>query len=209
MKNQVKEITKPVSSKTKELTLIGLMAALICIMGPFSIAIPISPVPISLTNLAVYFAVYVLGMKRGTISYCIYLLIGLVGLPVFSAFTSGPAKLLGPTGGYLIGFIFMALICGIFIDRWSSNMLMCFVGMVLGTFVCYLFGTVWLAFMLSMKGDAGQAGTFSAIIAGMDFRAALAAGVLPFLPGDLTKIVVSMLVGPQVRRRLRKTGLNA
>lgn len=101
------------ANKTKTMALIGVMAAVTCILGPLSLAIPVSPVPISLTNLAVYFAIYVLGMKRGTISYCIYLLLGLVGLPVFSAFTGGAGKLFGPTGGYLIGFIFMALICGL------------------------------------------------------------------------------------------------
>ncbi len=109
--------------KTKEITMIGLMAALTCIAGPLSLPLPFSPVPISLTNLAVYFAVYLLGMKRGTISYCVYLLLGLVGMPVFSAFTSGPAKILGPTGGYLIGFVFMAVICGWFVDRWNSSVL--------------------------------------------------------------------------------------
>ena len=103
--------------KTATLALIGLMAAITCIMGPFSIPLPFNLVPISLTNLVIYFTMYILGMKKGTISYCIYLLIGLVGLPVFSAFTGGPGKLLGPTGGYLIGFIFLALISGFFIDK--------------------------------------------------------------------------------------------
>ena len=84
--------------KTATLALIGLMAAITCIMGPFSIPLPFNLVPISLTNLVIYFTMYILGMKKGTISYCIYLLIGLVGLPVFSAFTGGPGKLLGPTG---------------------------------------------------------------------------------------------------------------
>ncbi len=77
------------NTKTKELTLIGLMAAITCIAGPLSLPLPFSPVPVSLTNLAIYFSVYILGMKRGTISYLVYLLLGLVGLPVFSAFTSG------------------------------------------------------------------------------------------------------------------------
>ena len=104
------------NTKTKEITLIGLMAAVTCIAGPLSLALPFSPVPISLTNLAIYVSVYILGMRRGTISYLVYLLLGLVGLPVFSAFTSGPAKLFGPTGGYLTGFIFMALISGYCID---------------------------------------------------------------------------------------------
>lgn len=177
--------------KVRELALIGLMAAVICIMGPLSIPLPFSPVPISLTNLAIYFTLYVLGMKRGCISYLIYLLLGLVGIPVFSAFTGGPGKLLGPTGGYLIGFIFIALISGFFLDKWPSHMGMCFLGMVIGTAVCYLFGTLWLAYQAQMP-----------------FAGALAAGVLPFIPGDIGKIVIAMLAGPQIRKRLRKAGLN-
>lgn len=175
----------------KTIALVGLMTALICVLGPLSIPLPFSPVPISLTNLAIYFTIYVIGMKRGTLSYLIYLLIGLVGLPVFSAFTGGPGKLLGPTGGYLIGFIFMALICGFFIDKWPTKLYLHFIGMVLGTAVCYLFGTVWLAYQ-----------------AGMSFYAALAAGVIPFLPGDLAKIIIAMLLGPQVSKKLKAAGLN-
>ena len=69
-----------------QIAVIGVMTAVICILAPFSL--PIGPVPISFTNLAIYIALYVLGMKRGMISYLIYLLIGLVGIPVFSSFTS-------------------------------------------------------------------------------------------------------------------------
>lgn len=183
--------TAPAAGRTKTMALIGVMAAVTCILGPLSLAIPVSPVPISLTNLAVYFALYVLGMKRGTISYCIYLLLGLVGLPVFSSFTGGAGKLFGPTGGYLIGFIFMAVISGFFIDKWEKKLYLHFIGMVLGTAVCYFFGTLWLAFS-----------------AGMDFYAALAAGVIPFIPADLAKIIIAMIAGPVLRRQLRRAGLN-
>lgn len=176
--------------KTKTMALIALMAAVTCILGPLSLAIPISPVPISFTNLAVYFTVYVLGTKRGTISYLIYLLLGLVGLPVFSGFTGGAGKLFGPTGGYLIGFIFMALICGIFIEKWPTKLYLHFAGMVLGTAVCYLFGTAWLAFQ-----------------ANMGFYAALAAGVIPFIPGDLVKIIIALLAGPLIRKQLKRAEL--
>ena len=92
------------------MSLIGLMTALTCVLGPLAIPLPFSPVPISFTNLAVYLAVYVLGMKAGAVSYLVYLLLGMAGLPVFSGFTGGFGKLAGPTGGYLIGFIFMAVI---------------------------------------------------------------------------------------------------
>lgn len=176
--------------KTATLVLIGLMAAITCIMGPFSIPLPFNLVPISLTNLVIYFTIYILGMKKGTISYCIYLLIGLVGLPVFSAFTGGPGKLLGPTGGYLIGFIFLALISGFFIDKWSDNMFLCMTGMVLGTIVCYIFGTIWLAYQ-----------------ANMNFGAALWAGVIPFIPGDVIKMIMALLLAPQIRNRLKKAGV--
>ena len=119
-----------------------------------------------------------------------YLLLGLVGLPVFSGFSSGVGKLFGPTGGYLIGFIFMALICGFAIDRFEAKPIPSMIGMILGTIVCYLFGTGWLAYQ-----------------AGMTFYQALAAGVLPFIVGDLIKMVICAVVGPQIRRRLEQAGL--
>lgn len=175
---------------TQTITLIGLMAAFISVVAPWSIPLPFSPVPISFTNLAVYFTVYILGTKKATISYCIYLLLGLVGLPVFSNFSSGAGKLLGPTGGYLIGFIFMAVICGIFIERWEDKRVLHFIGMVLGTAVCYLFGTLWLA----KQGN-------------MNFSAALGAGVLPFLPGDFVKIVIALVGGHMLRSRLKRAKL--
>lgn len=173
-----------------EMALIAVMAAVTCIMGPLSIPIPFSLVPISLTNLAVYLAIYVLGCRRGTLSYLVYLLLGLVGMPVFSGFTGGVGKLFGPTGGYLLGFIFMALICGWAIDHFSCKLVPSFAGMLLGTVVCYAFGTAWLAYQ-----------------AGLTFVAALAAGVLPFIPGDLAKMVIAAVLGPQIRRRLEQARL--
>ena len=73
---------------TSTIAMIALMTAVTCILGPLSV--PIGPVPISLTNLAIYFTVILLGWKKGTVSYVIYLLIGLVGVPVFSSFSAGP-----------------------------------------------------------------------------------------------------------------------
>ena len=175
---------------TKKLTLIGIMAAVTCILGPLSIVIPVSPVPISLTNFAIYLSVYILGPRLGLISYLIYMLIGLIGLPVFSGFSSGPGKLFGPTGGYLIGFIFMAYISGYVIEKWPSKKLPAFFGLLGGTAVCYFFGTVWLSWQ-----------------ANLGFASALAAGVLPFIPGDLIKILLAVILGPQLRSRLKKAGL--
>lgn len=175
-------------SNVYEMSVIGVMAAVICILGPLSI--PIGVVPISFTNLAIYFILYALGIKKATISYLIYMLIGFVGVPVFSGFTGGPSKLLGPTGGYIIGFILMALIAGYFIDNFFDKWYLCFIGMVLGTAVCYALGTIWLAHQ-----------------AGMSVNAALAAGVIPFILGDLIKILIATFIGPQIRKGLIKTNL--
>jgi biotin transport system substrate-specific component len=179
----------PKKIDTKTLAIIGLMTAVICILGPLSMPIPISPVPISLCILGIYLSVYVLGMKKGTLSVLIYLLLGMIGIPVFSSFSSGPAKLLGPTGGYLIGYIFLALICGYFIDRWNKRLIH-FGGMILGCAVCYTFGTAWLAYQ-----------------AGMTFYAALWAGVIPYIFGDLAKMAIALIIGPEIRKRLIKSGL--
>ncbi len=175
---------------TRQLAVVGVMTAVTCILAPFSL--PIGPVPISLTNLAIYFSLYTLGSKFGCVSYLVYLLIGFIGVPVFSGFTSGPGKLLGPTGGYLIGFLPMALIAGIIIDKFISNRFICFLGMVGGTVVAYAFGTVWLAYQ-----------------ANLDWKAALMAGVIPFIPGDLVKMVLAMIAGPQIRKQLMRAGLFA
>ena len=179
------------------MTIIALMTAVICILSPFSLNIPVSPVPISLGSMAVYFVVAVLGMKRGTVSVLLYILLGLVGLPVFSGFTGGAGKLFGPTGGYIIGYIFLALIFGWAIEYGSklfpsdkSELFMSILGGIIGTIVLYLFGTVWLAILLKT-----------------DFISALWMGVIPYIPGDIVKFILAMVIGVQLRKRLKKANL--
>ena len=185
MKNDTE--TPRTTDHTKTMVMTALMTALTCIFGPMTV--PIGPVPISLAPLCIFFSVYVLGMKKGTMAICLYLLIGLAGLPVFSGFSGGPAKLFGPTGGYLIGYIFMALIAGFFIDRFPGRYVVQFAGMFLGICACYALGTMWLAYS-----------------AGMSLAAAFAAGVAPFILLDVLKIVVSIAVGVQIRQRLGAAG---
>lgn len=172
----------------KTIALIAVMTAVTCVLAPLSL--PIGPVPISLTNLAIYFGLYILDVKKESLSYIVYMLIGLAGLPVFSNFTGGVGKLFGPTGGYIIGFLPMAVIAGIFIDRTNGKLLPSLLGMVLGTVICYALGTIWLAYQ-----------------ANMDFKAALFAGVIPFIPGDLIKMVLAAVLGPKIKRQLRKAGI--
>ncbi len=175
---------------TKKIALIGLMTAVICVLGPISFPLPISPVPISLGVLGVLLAAYLLGMKWGTVSCLIYLLIGLVGVPVFTGFSGGVGKVLGPTGGYLIGYIFLCLIAGFFISKWPSKWPLHLAGMVLGAAVMYLFGTLWLGYLLKCT-----------------FPEALWMGVIPYIPADLIKIVITLSLGAFVRRQLMRAGL--
>lgn len=174
----------------KTIALIGLMTAVICVISPFSIPIPISPVPITLSIFAIYLSLFALGMTKGFLSCVIYLCLGLAGVPVFAGFTCGAGKLLGPTGGYLLGYLFLALIAGFFIDRFGNKWYLSLLGMLLGTAVCYAFGTLWLAIQMHLT-----------------FIKALWAGVIPYIPADLVKMALALLVGIPLRKALRKAGL--
>ena len=175
---------------TKRIALVGLMTAVTCVLGPISFPLPISPVPISLGVLGILLATYLLGMKWGTLSCLVYLLLGLVGLPVFTGFSGGLGKVLGPTGGYLLGYIFLSLIAGFFISKWPDKWLMHLAGILLGTAVMYLFGTLWLGYLVKCS-----------------FVEALWMGVIPYIPADLIKIAITLGLGGLVRRRLIKAGL--
>ena len=167
--------------RTKQMVLIALMTAVTCVLGPLSIPLPFSPVPISLTNFAIFLAIFVLGMKSGTISFIIYLLLGAIGVPVFSSFRGGLQVLAGPTGGYLIGFIFLALIMGFALDHFDRKLVPTIIGMIIGMAVCSAFGTVWLAKLLSLS-----------------FKEGLMMGVIPYLAGDAAKIIIAAIVGPKL-----------
>ena len=175
------------AGKLSRMAQAALMAAVTCVLAP--LAIPIGPVPISLTTLAVYFSLYLLGGRWGTVSCLVYVLLGAAGLPVFSGFTGGLGKLAGPTGGYIIGFLPMALLAGWAISRFQSRWLH-LAGMAAGTAVCYALGTLWFCF-----------------VSGSAPLAALSLCVFPFIPGDLAKMAAALLLGPAIRRRLTQTGL--
>ncbi len=170
---------------TKKLSMIGLATAVTCVLAPLSIPIPVSPVPITLTNLVILLNIYIIGYQEATISLLVYLLLGTAGLPVFSGFSGGLGKLAGPTGGYLIGFIFLVLIAGLFITKFPSSPILAVVGMILGMAVTYGFGTIWLAIQMELS-----------------FLEALSIGVIPYLIGDAVKILLVALAGPKLQKRL-------
>ena len=168
------------NKKTQSITFIALMSAILCIVGPF--VIPIGMVPMSLTNLVIYLTIILLDKKRATISVAVYLLIGFVGIPVFAGFTGGAGKILGPTGGYLIGYLVLSWIAGSVLEKKEKLKV---VALVLGTISLYFIGTAWL--MIQSK---------------MNFVSAISVGVLPFVVFDILKIVVSVGIGKSIKKRI-------
>ncbi len=161
------------------MTQISVMAALLCIAAPWSI--PIGPIPISLATLVVYFAGIVIGRVDGLIAAAVYLLLGAVGVPVFSGFEGGIQKLIGVTGGYLFGYLPCVYITGLFADK-SRKVWLTIVGMVIGTILLYVIGTGW--FIVQTERT---------------FIEALTLCVAPFLPGDAAKIAVAGAAGIPLR----------
>lgn len=163
----------------KSMTLTALFAAFMCIVSPWTV--PIGAVPISLGTFAVYLCAGTLGWKKGGAATAIYLLLGLVGLPVFTGFSGGVQKLAGPTGGYLAAYILLAVISGAVYDKfkklWAYP-----VGMVLGTAVLYTFGTAWFC-----------------IMNGSGVAAAIMTCVVPFLVGDAIKIACATVMSLRLR----------
>ena len=169
----------------RSMVFIAIFAAIICIAAPFSVPLP-GLIPISLATFAVYLAGALLGAKRGTIAVIVYILLGAVGLPVFSGFAGGFAKLLGVTGGYIIGYIPCALITGVFADMQSGKKALTMpVGMILGTLACYVFGTAWFI-----------------IFTGSHIVSALVNCVVPFLVGDAIKIAAATAISAPLKSRL-------
>ena len=163
----------------------GMFAALTA-AGAF-IAIPISAVPFTLQNLFTTLAGLLLGARVGALSQTTYILIGLAGLPVFAGGKAGLGVLLGPTGGYLVGFVLGAFTIGKLAEiRRHPSALWLFASALLGHVVIYGVGVTWLSF-----------------IAHISFRKAAIVGLLPFLPGDVLKCVVAAVVARKIRGQWR------
>lgn len=173
---------------TYQMAVTALMAAVLCVIGPLSV--PIGAIPISLSNFVISLTVWLLGPKFGTLSVAIYLALGAVGMPVFSGYGGGLAKLAGPTGGYLIGYLAMALIGGLFVEKSKGNPVISGIGLVIGVAVSYVFGTAWFVFQM-----------------GCELSYALAVCVYPFIAFDLAKVIVACVIGVLLRKRLTQAGV--
>ena len=174
--------------KVKQMVIIALLTAAICVMAPFSV--PIGPIPITLATLGVYLAAGLLGPKWGTLSVTLYVVLGALGVPVFSGFSGGFQKIAGVTGGYIVGYILCAALAGFLMERLRWRHWAIPVAMVAGTAVLYAFGTVWYIL---------QTGTA--------LFPALLACVVPFLPCDAIKIAAATGLVLALRPVLRRSGL--
>jgi biotin transport system substrate-specific component len=165
----------------------SLLAALMA-AGAY-LAIPIGPVPIVLQNMFVFLAGLLLGARWGLDSVAVYLLAGACGLPVFAGGMGGIGRLVGPTGGYLIGYLPAVFLIGYISEKAAARIGCDILAMICGTIVLYACGVSWLK-----------------ILTGMTWAKALAAGMYPFLIGDALKIAAAALIAKALRPVIRVTG---
>ena len=176
------------NSKTKNLVLVSLFAALIAICSWISIP---SAVPFTLQTMAVFLAVGLLGGRLGSLCVLIYILLGAVGLPVFAGFKGGFGALLGTTGGYIVGFLLSALIMWAMEARLGKKPWVLLLSMILGLLACYAFGTVWFRTVyLNATGPV----TWGAVLSWC---------VLPFLIPDALKIAAAFFLTLRLRKAMK------
>ena len=134
---------------TRDLCFCAIGAALIAVCAWISIP---ADVPFTLQTFAIFAVCGLLGGKRGTVSVLVYLLLGAVGAPVFAGFRGGFAALIGTTGGYLVGFILLALIIAFAQARWGLGQWVFVLSAAVGLLVCYAFGTAWFLIVYTRTG---------------------------------------------------------
>ena len=173
--------------KTIDLTLCGIFAAVLAICS--WIQIP-GPVPFTLQTFGVFAALGLLGGKRGTLSICVFLLLGAFGVPVFAGFKGGLGALFGATGGYLLGFLLSGLFVWYAEARFGSSLGVFIVSMIAGLLLCYAFGTAWFITVYTRANGAISIGK------------ALMLCVIPFLPFDAIKLALAAAVRQALRKHV-------
>ena len=165
----------------RQMTLISLFAALTAV-GAF-ISIPIYPVPLTLQTLFTLLAAMTLGSVMGASSQIIYVLLGVIGLPVFAGFKAGIGILFGPTGGFLFGFIVSAYVIGKIIEvKKEKNIFYYLLAGIIGTIILYIIGITQLS-----------------LVTGIGIKKAITVGMLPFLPGDILKIIAASFIASKLK----------
>lgn len=176
-------------SKIFDITLIALMAAVICVCS--WVTIPVGTIPFTLQTFGVFLALRFLGGKKGTVSIIIYLLLGAAGLPVFSNFGAGIGKIMGPTGGYLLGFIFSGLVIAV-LEKFDKQVkYLRIITDLIAMISYYALGTAWFYFFIGKSS-------------GMTVFAVLSACVLPFIIPDIVKIALAEIISLRMPKSFKK-----
>ena len=172
---------------TRDLCFCAIGAALIAVCAWISIP---ADVPFTLQTFAIFAVCGLLGGRRGTVSVLVYLLLGAVGAPVFAGFRGGFASLLGTTGGYLVGFVLLALIIAFAQARWGQGQWVFVLSAAVGLLVCYAFGTAWYLVVYARTKGA------------ISLATALGWCVVPFLIPDAVKIALAVLLRGRLKRHI-------
>lgn len=170
-------------NKTAEMTKMALMVAMNCVSAYIIIPLPFSLSPLALQTLIVNLTGYVLNAKQAFMTMLVYLLVGLAGVPVFTGGSAGPGKLFGPTGGYIIGFLFTAVFLAYFKGEKYNFKRYALLGCVIGIPLIYVFGVVQLK-----------------LITGMGWDKAIMTGALPFIPLDIVKCLAAAVIAGPINR---------
>lgn len=177
-------------STAVELTKAAMAAAVFCVMAPHTFFLPASPVGITFGTFLLYLTGGLLGARLGCVSVFLYLCLGFFGLPVFSGYTAGVGVLLGPTGGYLLGYLPCVAVVGALAGKRAKGRyatLLFALGMVLGTLVLYMVGMLWFLMVYTRK---------------VSLLEAVYVCILPFLPGDAGKLLLGVILYQPLRRLL-------
>lgn len=171
--NQIK------NTKLKNILQISMFAIFLSACSMFSIPLTI---PITMQSFGVFLACLLIGGKNGTCSITLWILLGLIGLPVFSGYKSGLSALLGPTGGYIVGFVFIGIMMWIFELINNKSQSLKIISMVFGIIICYTFGTIWFVIVYTISNNP------------ISIIKALSICVLPFISFDIIKIVLAFII---------------
>lgn len=174
--------------KTLDIVYCGIFVTIAAILSQIAIPLP-GGVPITLQTFAVALGGIILGSKKGFIAILVYVLMGAIGLPVFSGFSAGVGAIVGPTGGFILSFPIMSFIIGLVCER-TDNKILIFLGMILALIPNYLVGAIQFSLVTS-------SGLYNAFLV----------SVLPFILVDAIKLVLATIIGSMLRNHKSIKGI--
>ncbi len=183
------EKMKKSTMSAAEMAQIAVSAVIIAICA--WITVPLGAIPFTLQTFGFFLVTVVLGWRNGLFAILLYLLLGAVGIPVFSGMKAGIGVLFGTTGGYLIAAAAIPLLYGLFTHLFGKKIVPEAIGLLLGDVVVFIFGTVWFIIVYSSSKGA------------VTVTDALAWCVIPFIIPDLAKLVIALVIGRRVAKAVR------